>query len=153
MYDLKAHIVWATKYRKRVLKGEVQERCRDLIVQVCEANDIRILKGVESGDHVHLHLSYPAKESISNIVRKIKGRSGRKLLDEYKQELKHTYWGRAFLGDWVWSMVNRKCYGRDDTRVFRTSSTDGRRRRKFYIGVGRVGKRIYSQKNLWTFSP
>ena len=108
VHDLKVHIVWATKYRKEVLRGDLQKRCKDLIKQVCEAGDIRILKGVISRDHVHLHISYPAKESVSNMVRKIKGRSGRKLLDEYKEQLRTTYWGGHFwaIGYGAWSTGN-----------------------------------------------
>lgn len=76
--EIKAHIVWVTKYRYKVLEGEVQLRCRELLVQICSANDIKILKGVVSKDHIHMHISYPTKLSISEIVRKLKGRSGRK---------------------------------------------------------------------------
>lgn len=90
---MKVHIVWATKYRKKVLKGELQIRCRDLIIQTCKANDIAVIKGVVSRDHVHLHVSYPPKLSVSEIARKLKGRSGRILLTEYKEILKDTYWG------------------------------------------------------------
>ena len=53
---LTAHLVWVTKYRFHVLKGEVQVRCRELIVQICDAEDVRILKGVVSKDHVHMHI-------------------------------------------------------------------------------------------------
>ena len=42
-----------------VMRGEVQIRCRDLIRQMCDTMDIRILKGVVSKDHIHLHISYP----------------------------------------------------------------------------------------------
>ena len=64
-----AHIVWVTKYRYPVLKGEVQKRCRELIIQICDAEDIRILKGVVSADHIHMHIEYPPKISISDIVK------------------------------------------------------------------------------------
>lgn len=106
--ELKVHLVWSTKYRKKVLKGDLQKRCRDLIRQVCDANDVRILKGVISVDHVHLHVSYPAKLSISDLVRKVKGRSGRKLLSEYGDQLKSTYWGGHFwsIGYGAWSTGN-----------------------------------------------
>ena len=40
---LTVHIVWVTKYRYHVLKGEVQKRCRELIIQICDAEDIKIL--------------------------------------------------------------------------------------------------------------
>ncbi|MDM1537906.1 transposase, partial [Myroides odoratimimus] len=43
---LTAHIVWVTKYRYPVLEVDIQIRCRSLIIQICEAEDIQILKGV-----------------------------------------------------------------------------------------------------------
>ena len=65
VHQLDVHLVWSTKYRYAVLKGEVQIRCRDLIRQICDSMDVRILKGVVSKDHVHLHVSYPlSTESI-----------------------------------------------------------------------------------------
>ncbi|MEL7085909.1 MAG: transposase, partial [Cyanobacteria bacterium J06597_1] len=45
---LSAHLVWVTKYRYPVLKGAIQERCRELIIQICDNEDVRILKGVVS---------------------------------------------------------------------------------------------------------
>jgi putative transposase len=42
---LTVHLVWITKYRYHVLKGEIQKRCRELLIQVCDTEDIRILKG------------------------------------------------------------------------------------------------------------
>jgi putative transposase len=107
IYDLKVHIVWVTKYRYHVLKGERQKRCRDILRQVCDAHDIRILKGVVSKDHIHMHLSYPAKLSISEIVKRLKGRSSRVLMNEYP-ELKKRYWGKHFwaIGYGAWSTGN-----------------------------------------------
>jgi putative transposase len=105
--QLQAHIVWVTKYRYHVLKGDVQKRCRDLIVQICDAEDIRILKGVVSKDHVHMHIEYPPNLSVSDIVKKLKGRTSRKLQMEYK-ELSKRYWGKHFwaIGYGVWSTGN-----------------------------------------------
>ncbi len=104
---LTAHIVWSTKYRKRVLIGEVQERSRDLLKQVCDANNINILKGVVSTDHIHLHILYAPKQSISEIVQKLKGRSARKLLEEYPQLKKRYYGGHLWgIGYGAWSTGN-----------------------------------------------
>jgi len=107
VHQLTAHLVWITKYRYPVLHGEIQLRTRDLIKQICDANDIKILKGAVSKDHIHLHISYPPKLSISEIIRKIKGRTGRKLLQEYSQ-LKKKYWSGHFwaIGYGVWSTGN-----------------------------------------------
>ena len=97
VHQLQVHLVWSTKYRYSVLRGDIQLRCRDLIRQTCDSFDIRILKGVVSKDHVHLHLSYPPKLSVSDIVKRLKGRSARLLLDEFG-ELKKRYWGQHLCG-------------------------------------------------------
>ncbi len=65
VYDLKVHLVWSTKYRYKVLTKEVGKRIRDLIRQVCDSNDIEIIKGRVSKDHVHLYISYPPKISVT----------------------------------------------------------------------------------------
>ena len=107
VHQLQVHIVWSTKYRYGVLRGEVQIRCRDLIRQTCDSFDIVILKGVVSKDHIHLHLSYPPKLSVSEIVKRVKGRSARLLLDEFA-ELKKRYWGQHLwgIGYGAWSSGN-----------------------------------------------
>jgi len=105
--SLTAHIVWVTKYRYPVLKGDIQARCRELLIQICDAEDVRILKGVVSKDHIHMHVEYPPKLSLSNLVKRLKGRGSRRLQDEFP-ELKKKYWGRHFwaIGYGVWSTGN-----------------------------------------------
>jgi len=104
---LTVHLVWVTKYRYHVLEGEIKIRCRDLLRQVCEAEDVRILKGVVSKDHVHMHVEYPPKLSISDLMKRLKGRSSRLLQQEYPH-LRKRYWGRHFwaTGYGAWSTGN-----------------------------------------------
>ncbi len=106
-HQLHVHLVWSTKYRYEVLRGDIQVRCRDLIRQTCDSLDIQILKGVVSKDHVHLDLSYPPKLSISDIMKRLKGRSAKLLLVEYT-ELKRRYWGGHLwgIGYAAWSTGN-----------------------------------------------
>jgi len=104
---LTVHVVWCTKYRYRVLKDDIQIRYRSLLIQICEAEDVSILKGVVSKDHVHMHLEYRPSSNISGLVKKLKGRSSRKLQQEFP-ELKKRYWGRHFwaVGYGCWSTGN-----------------------------------------------
>lgn len=95
MTRLTVHLVWSTKYRYQVLKGDIKARCRELIIQICEVEDVRILKGVVSVDHVHMHMEYPPKLAVSDVVKRLKGRTSRKLQEEYP-ELKKRYWGNHF---------------------------------------------------------
>ncbi len=102
--NLSCHIVWATKYRYQVLQGDLQSRCRDLLIQICNSENVHILKGVVSKDHVHMHIEYPPSLSISVLVKKLKGRSSRLLQHEFPA-LSKKYWGRHFwaVGYGAWS--------------------------------------------------
>jgi putative transposase len=93
VYDLKYHIVWITKYRKEVLRGEIGIRLRELIRQTCEAQEVYIEKGHIALDHVHLLLSVPPNIAVSDLVQRLKGRSSRKMLDEFG-ELRRQFWGQ-----------------------------------------------------------
>ena len=92
-YDVKYHFVWVTKYRKPVLVGEVGMRLRELVREVCRTNEIEILQGAVSRDHVHVLLSCPPSLSPSKIMQYIKGKSSRKLMMEFKHIAKQ-FWGR-----------------------------------------------------------
>ncbi|MCF8248058.1 MAG: IS200/IS605 family transposase [Saprospiraceae bacterium] len=107
VHQLQVHIVWITKYRYHVLQADVQLRCRELIRQTSDALDIQILKGVVSKDHIHLHISYPPSLSVSDLVKRLKGRSARMLLQEFP-ELKRRYWGGHLwgIGYGCWSIGN-----------------------------------------------
>ncbi|WP_145022999.1 IS200/IS605 family transposase, partial [Geobacter argillaceus] len=83
-FDLKCHFVWITKYRKPVLRGEVGTRLRELVVEVCKTNDVEILQGHISKDHVHLFVSVPPHLAPSKLMQYIKGKTSRKLMMEFK---------------------------------------------------------------------
>ena len=93
VYDLKYHIVWITKYRKPILRGEVGKRVRELIRQTCASLEVSIVKGHVSKDHVHLLVSVPPSMAVSELVKRLKGRSSRLMLEEFG-ELRKVYWGR-----------------------------------------------------------
>ena len=89
------HLVWVTKYRFKALTGDVRLRVRDIIRQVCRENRVDIIKGVLSNDHVHMLVSIPPDLSVSDFMRKAKGRSSHKVQREFPQ-LKKRYWGKHF---------------------------------------------------------
>jgi putative transposase len=93
VYNIQYHFVWVTKYRYKVLRGEVAERARELIRQSCMAREIKILRGHVSAEHVHLLISCPAVLSPAKIAMYLKGRSSRLLQQEFSH-LKKRYWGQ-----------------------------------------------------------
>lgn len=93
LFDLKYHLVWITKYRKSVLVGAVAERVRELIREICKANEVEIIKGHVSKDHIHMFVSVPPKLSISKLMQHIKGKTSHKMLFEFKH-LQRQFWGK-----------------------------------------------------------
>ena len=89
------HVVWVTKYRYKVLKGEMRERIREIIRQTCAELGVHIVRGVLAQDHVHMFLSVPPHLAISKVMQRIKGRSSYKIQREFP-ELRKRYWGCRF---------------------------------------------------------
>ena len=93
VFDIKYHLVWITKYRYKILKGRIAERARDLIRQTCEARDVVIVRGAVSADHIHMLVSGTPELSPAKMVQYIKGRTSRRLQEEFP-ELRKGYWGQ-----------------------------------------------------------
>ena len=94
-YKIQYHFVWVTKYRYKVLTGDIANRVRELIRQTCETFEIQILRGVVSKDHVHILVSAPPTMAPSEIMRRIKGRSSTMVFEEFPH-IKKKYWGCHF---------------------------------------------------------
>jgi putative transposase len=93
VYDLKYHMIWCTKYRKKILRARIAERARDLIRQICAARNVTIVRGSVSPDHIHLLLAAPPVLAPAKLAQYIKGRSSRHLQAEFP-ELRKQYWGQ-----------------------------------------------------------
>ena len=93
VYDLKYHFVFTTKFRKPVLRGEIAERIRELIREICRRMDVEILKGHVGRDHVHLFVSVPPQVSPSRMMQAVKGKTSHHMLREYRS-LNRSFWGR-----------------------------------------------------------
>jgi len=89
-------MVWSIKYRKKVLTSVIEQRLKEIAIQIAEEKGF-ILHLLEVGecDHVHIFISAPPKHSISYIAKMLKGITGRKLLYEFP-ELKEKLWKGEF---------------------------------------------------------
>lgn len=93
VFDIKYHVVWITRYRYKIPRGRVAERARDLVRQICQAREVVIVRGAVSPDHMRMLLSAPPHMAPSKLVQYIKGRSSRRLQEEFP-ELRKRYWGQ-----------------------------------------------------------
>jgi REP element-mobilizing transposase RayT len=81
------------KYRRAVLSGAVGTRVRELVREICRANEIEIVKGHVGKDHVYLFVSVPPYLAVSKVMQYFKGKSSHKLLMEFAH-LRQHFWGR-----------------------------------------------------------
>src|SRR5262245_5937587 len=93
VFEIHRHLVWVTKYRKPVLVGPIGYRLRELISEICGSEDVHILKGHVSKDHVPLLVSIPPQVTISRLVQRLKGKTAYRMLQEFVQ-LRKQFWGR-----------------------------------------------------------
>ena len=92
-------IIWFgfTKYRYRALQGQLLLRVREIIAQVAEEMGVKIVNGVIPKDHIHIFADIAPHIPVSEFVKKAKGRSSRKIQQEFP-EIPKRYWGRHFWG-------------------------------------------------------
>ncbi len=83
VYYHRYHIVWITKYRYKVLTRVIKERVWEIIAQVAEEMNIRIVNGVISSDHLHILVSIPPNIAVSEFVQRAKGRTSRRIQQEF----------------------------------------------------------------------
>jgi len=91
------HLIWAVKYRRKVLVGPVEVRLLEVLKIIAEKHGYRLLAArVHDGDHVHLFVSAPPNVCIPSIVRVLKCVSAQLLFDEFPM-IKLRLWGWAFV--------------------------------------------------------
>src|ERR1700728_941102 len=78
---------------KKILRGRIAERARDLIRQICTARGVVIVRGAVSPDHIHLLLAAPPILAPAKLAQYIKGCSSRHPQAEFP-ELRKQYWGQ-----------------------------------------------------------
>ena len=91
--DLKVHVLWLPKYRKRILTGPVAIRARDVLRQIALEHELEIITGKVASDHVHRFIAYRPTHTISQIMPWLKGISSRILRSEFPH-LRKQFWGR-----------------------------------------------------------
>ena len=96
IYQCTYHIVWAPKYRFRILTGAVKELVEHDIHVLCSWRDVEILELNVRADHVHIVCSIPPKISVSEFMGLLKGKLAIKLFKSYPAMKKKPYWGNHF---------------------------------------------------------
>ena len=79
---LHVHLVFVTKYRRKVFDGDALERLQAIFEKVCLDFQAQLVEMNGQAEHVHLLINYPPKHSVSSLVNSLKGVSSRLLRSE-----------------------------------------------------------------------
>ena len=84
VYNLNYHVVWSVKYRRKIITPEIEKFLKETALQIA-ADKGFIIQLFEAGeqDHIHCFISAPPKLSVTDIMKYLKGITGRKLFEEY----------------------------------------------------------------------
>ena len=92
-YQANYHLIWATKYRRKVLVGSVEVRLEEVLKTIAVQSGFLLLAArVHHGDHVHVFVSAPPKVCIPDMARVFKCVSAKLLFEEFP-EIKKQLWG------------------------------------------------------------
>lgn len=90
-FNIHAHLVFVTKYRKAVFGKHHYGAMREIFDRVCGDFGATLVEMDGEGDHVHLLVTYPPKVSVAVLVNSLKGVSSRLLRKNYK-DIRKNYW-------------------------------------------------------------
>ena len=93
VFALHVHLVFVTKYRRKVLTEAAHETLRDLFARICQEFEARLVEANGEDDHVHLLVEYPPKVALSKLVNSLKGVSSRRLRQLHPEIAQRYYQG------------------------------------------------------------
>ena len=85
VYSCKYHVVWCSKYRRKILTDGIDIRLKELIFEVCNKHLSEVFEVEVMPDHVHLLVEVDPQYGIHRLVKQIKGVTSRILRQEFPQ--------------------------------------------------------------------
>lgn len=94
-WNCKYHIVFAPKYRRKVIYGKIKVDIGKILRKQCEQKGVEIIEANLCPDHIHMLVSIPPKMSVSSFVGYLKGKSSLMIFDRHAN-MKYRYGNRKF---------------------------------------------------------
>ncbi len=91
VFNIHVHLVFVTKYRRKVFTQEILDALRGIFEDVCRDFEVDLMEFDGEQDHVHLLVNYPPKVAVSKLVNSLKGVSSRHLRRRFP-DLEKQYW-------------------------------------------------------------
>jgi putative transposase len=106
--DLKAHLVLTTKYRRKVLTGEMIQRLGEVMDNLCQKWNCKIVEFNGEENHIHLLFQYLPQMELPKFIGNLKSVSSRRLREEFPDEVDKVYWKKVL---WNESYFIASCGG------------------------------------------
>ena len=94
-YRCQYHIVFAPKYRRKDIYGQIKKDIGEILRKLCEQKGVEIIEAEACPDHIHMLVSIPPHLSVSQFVGYLKGKSSLMIFDRHAN-LKYKYGNRHF---------------------------------------------------------
>ena len=107
VFALHVHLVFVTKYRRKVFDGDALQRLKVMFEKVCTDFEAQLVERNGEAEHVHWLIHHPPKHSVSSMVNRLKGVSSRLLRIE-RPDLEKRYWNNVL---WSPSYFAASCGG------------------------------------------
>ena len=104
-WECKYHIVFAPKYRRKVIYKKIKADIAHILSELCKRKGIEIIEAECCPDHIHMFVRIPPKYSVSEVMGYLKGKSSLMIFERHAN-LKYKYGNRNF---WVSGILCRHC--------------------------------------------
>ena len=94
-YRCEYHIVFAPKYRRKVIYGELKKDIGEILRKLCNEKKVEIIEAEACPDHIHMLVSIPPYMSVSQFVGFLKSKSSLMIFDRHAN-LRYKYGSRTF---------------------------------------------------------
>ena len=94
-WNCKYHIVFAPKYRRQEIYGQIYKDIGQILRKLCEQKKVEIIEAEACKDHIHMLVCIPPSMSVSSFVGFLKGKSSLMIFDRHAN-LKYKYGNRHF---------------------------------------------------------
>ena len=110
-WNCKYHIVFAPKYRRKIIYGQLKRDIANILSMLCKRKGVKIVEAEVCPDHIHMLVEIPPSISVSSFVGYLKGKSTLMIFErhanfKYKYGDRH-FWCRGYYVDTVEKMRKR----------------------------------------------
>lgn len=101
VYNLHAHVVFVTKYRREVIDADILQELRSILNRLCAAKECELVEFSGEADHVHLLISYPPNVTLSKLINNLKAVSSKLIRQQFAEHVnlfysKPVFWTQAY---------------------------------------------------------